>query len=78
MVKFSPSMNTKPYISLTCGRKKQIAKQKSSKKVGMLTFETVMKRPDRAFLSPEMVMQDINSYDREILKCLSPINIEER
>jgi hypothetical protein len=61
-------MNTKPYISLTCGRKKQIAKQKSSKKVGMLTFETMMKRPDRAFLSPEMVMQDINSCTNIIEK----------
>jgi hypothetical protein len=41
---------------------KWIAKKKSSKKVGTLTIETAMKRPDRAFLSPEMVMQYINSY----------------
>lgn len=41
--------------------KKRVTKKKSSKKVGSLTIETEMKRPDRAFLSPEMVMQDINS-----------------
>jgi hypothetical protein len=61
MAKFSPNMNTKSYISLTCGQKKWFAKKKSSKKVGTLTIETAMKRPDRALLFPEMVMQDINS-----------------
>jgi hypothetical protein len=40
---------------------KPIAKKKSSKKVGTLTIKTAMKRPDLAFLFPEMVMQYINS-----------------
>jgi hypothetical protein len=39
-----------------------LQRRKSSKKVGTLTIETAMNLPDRAFLSPEMVMQDINSY----------------
>jgi len=62
MAKFSPNMNTRSYISLTCGQKNRIAKKKSSKKIETLTIETAMKRPDRAFLSPKMVMQDINSW----------------
>jgi hypothetical protein len=46
---------------LHADKNKRIAKKKSSKKVGTLTIETAMKRHGRAFLSPEMVMQDINS-----------------
>jgi hypothetical protein len=42
-------------------KNKRIAKKKSSKKVGTLTIETVAKRPDLAYLSPEMVMPYINS-----------------
>lgn len=61
MAIFSLSMNTKSYISTTCGQKKRIAKKKGSKNVGTLTIETAMKRPDRLFLSPEMIMQHINS-----------------
>jgi hypothetical protein len=61
MAKFSLSMDTKSYISITCGPKKRSAKKKSSKKVGTLTIETAVKRPDLAYLSPEMVMPYINS-----------------
>jgi hypothetical protein len=42
-------------------KKKRVAKKKSSKKAGTLTIVTEVKRPDRVFLSPEMVMQYINS-----------------
>jgi hypothetical protein len=65
MAKLSLRIDTKSYISVTCGQKKRIAKKKSSKKVGTLTIAAAMKRPDRAFLFPEMVMQYINSSARE-------------
>jgi hypothetical protein len=42
--------------------KNGLQRRKSSKKIGTLTIEKAMNRPDRTFLSPEMVMQDINSY----------------
>jgi hypothetical protein len=66
-------MNRKSYISVTCRSKKQSAKKKSSKKVGTLTIAAAIKRPDRAFLYPEMVMQYINSYmkNKIIIICLS-------
>jgi hypothetical protein len=54
-------MNTRSYISITCGSKKQSVKKKSSKKVDTLTIATAIKRPDRVLFFPEMVMQYINS-----------------
>ena len=63
-------MNTKSYISITCGSRKRNAKRKSSKKVGTLTIAAAIKRPDRAFFFPEMVMQYINSYAlQKIISC---------
>jgi hypothetical protein len=46
---------------LHANKNKRIAKKKSSKNVGTLTIETAAKRPDLAYLSPEMVMPYINS-----------------
>ncbi len=54
-------MKRKSYISIIYEQKKEEKKEEKQPKVGSLTIAAEFKRPDRAFIYPEMVMQYNNS-----------------